>query len=137
MHQDMLFIEDIYEGLKTDVNAIGGRKVVGSQLWPDKPMDRAAEYLDNCLNRGRAEKLDLEQMLWICREARKKVGKSHAVKFICNDTGHDDPRTIEPADEAGELMRAFIASTEQNTRIMKRLEALTGSGLTDLVRNRK
>ncbi|MFK5950901.1 MAG: hypothetical protein QM500_19285, partial [Methylococcales bacterium] len=71
MEQLALYHEDIYEAIRTAIQALGGAKKVGSSLWPDKSPDKAGELLNNCLNVTRNEKLDPEQVLFISRESRK------------------------------------------------------------------
>lgn len=123
MQQEPLFHEDIYEAIRTAVQALGGMKRVGSSLKPDLPADKAGEWLANCLNRTRQEKLDAEQIQFISRDARKTGCHAIAV-FQNSDAGYMQPVPVEPEDEAAELKRQFIASVKQQGALVKRLEKL-------------
>lgn len=123
MGQQSLFYEDIFEALRTDVMALGGSKRVGAMLWPEKTVDKAAELLSNCLNRDRAEKLDLEQTLLIKRAA-KEVGSYATLFFECDDAGFTRPHPIEPEDEAAKLQREFIEAAKGMERLAGRIERL-------------
>ena len=98
-------------------------KKVGSALWPDKPLEKAAENLANCLNRCRPEKLDPEQVAFIIREARKQ-GCFHTLTFISQDAGFMLPQPVEPEDEKAQLQREFIGAAKLIERIGARLEQL-------------
>lgn len=126
MNQQPLFHEDIFEALKTDVQAIGGSKKVGHMLWPVKSPEKAAEHLNNCLSVIRSEKLDGEQILFIKREA-KKVGSFATIFFECEDVGMTKPAPIEPQDERAALQTKFIEATKHLDTLYKRLERLQGA----------
>ncbi len=57
MNQPMLWHEDIYEALGTDIQALGGRKKVGTLLWPEMTPQAAGDKLSRALNTEHAEKL--------------------------------------------------------------------------------
>lgn len=121
--QHRLFHEDIYEALKTDVQACGGAKKVGSALFPEKAADKAGELLNNCLNSDRPEKLSVEQVILL-----KKIAKQHGsfatVFFECDEIGLSHPTPIEPEDEKARLQREFIASVQMLEKIRGRMAAL-------------
>jgi len=123
MTQQALFYEDVYEALRVDIMALGGSKKVGSMLWPEKSIDKAAELLNNCLNRDRPEKFDLEQTLLIKRAA-KEVGSYATLFFECDDAGFTRPHPIEPEDEAAKLQREFIGSVKRMEQLATRIEKL-------------
>ncbi len=123
MEQEALFLEDELEALKVDIARLGGMKVVGYQLWPDKSPDKAGEYLSACLNRDRREKLDYSQVIWIKREARK-VGSFAAQRYENQVCGFAEPVPVEPEDEAARLMREFCAAKDQMARMLGRMERL-------------
>lgn len=123
MGQQSLFYEDIFEALRTDVMALGGAKKVGAMLWPEKTADKAGELLNNCLNRDRAEKLDLEQTLLIKRAA-KSVGSYATLFFECDDAGFTRPHPVEPEDEAAKLQREFIEAAKRMEQMTARIERL-------------
>ena len=123
MEQSTLFHEDIYEALRADVQAIGGSKAVGNMFWPEKPVDKAGENLNNCLNTTRNEKLDAEQVMLIIREA-KKVTSFCTVTFQNQNTGFAPPQPIEPEDEAAQLQREFINAKNDLGVMLKKMERL-------------
>lgn len=118
-----LFPEDIYDALRHVVAKLGGAKKVGSNLWPHKPPQQAGEYLLSCLNSGRNEKLELGEILWMLREARK-AGYHGALHFICEDAGYDVPRPVNKEQRKAELMEKFTNSVESLEQIKKELKLL-------------
>jgi len=124
MHQDSLFHEDIFDAVKTDVMAIGGAKKVGAMLWPEKSADKAGEHLSNCLNRLRAEKLDIEQVMFIARQARE-VGSHATMTFFASDCGFSVPQPVDPADERAELQRQVVAAAADFKTLVARLERVS------------
>lgn len=125
LNQPALFCDTISEALKEAVKALGGAKIVGGQLRPEMLVDAAGRWLSDCLNPECRAKLDLDQALWLLREARK-VNYHGAMNFICADAGYSHPNPVEPEDEKAKLMRDFIEATKQQTRNVQRLEALHG-----------
>ena len=123
MDQEELFLEDEFEALKVDIARLGGMKVVGHALFPDKQPGKAGEYLGACLQHGRREKLDYSQILWIKVEARK-VGSYAAQLYENRLCGFADPVPVEPEDEAAALMRDFNNSVKMHRAILTRMERL-------------
>lgn len=72
MQAEMPFFETPEDALKACVQALGGAKVVGSRLFPDKAMENARDYLLACLNPDRPEKLGYSQVIWIFRASKEK-----------------------------------------------------------------
>lgn len=125
--QSTLFHETPYEALKDCVRALGGTKKVASMMRPEKTIDAAATWLNDCLNEGRRDKLDFDQVLWILLEA-KKIGCHSAMNYICNFAGYQ-AAPIEPQDEMAELQRNFIESTKHLSRMAERIEQLSAPAL--------
>lgn len=124
--QQPLFSDDIYSALRVCVAALGGNKKVGSELFPEKSIEKAAEHLSSCLSPERREKLDLDQFLWILRKARA-VNCHAALYFICDDANYERPRTIEPEEELADLQRQLTATAQNLSEIMSRFERTTES----------
>lgn len=122
MTQQPLFCEDIYEALRTVGQAYGGSKKLGSLLWPDKPIDKAAELWANCLNRARPEKLDPEQVLLVLKIGRE-INCHAGIDFICKQTNYKY-EAFEPEDEKAKLSRELIQLFKQLKPKLKRLEQL-------------
>ena len=122
MTQQPLFCEDIYEALRTIGQMYGGSKKIGGYLWPDKPIDKAAQLWTDCLNRTRPEKLDPEQVLAVLKIGRQ-IGTHTGVHFIAEQCGYRfEP--VEPEDERAALMRKFNESVKLQASIVTRLENL-------------
>lgn len=116
------------------VKALGGSKVVGPMLWPEKMADAAQRLLLDCLNPDRPAHLTPEQMLLLLRKARQ-AGHHGTVEWLMGDLGYTKPVPIAPRDEAAELQRQFIAATEQMAQMMTRMQALQESQTNPRVRS--
>lgn len=121
--QQELFHESLHDALKAVVAALGGLKVVGIQLWPEKPVDEAARYLADCLNPDRPHGLHPEKLLLLLRLAHAR-GVHTGFTWISREVGYADPTPIEPEDELAELQRQFIRSVESLDGLMKRAERI-------------
>jgi len=123
MNQAELFHEDAYDALRTDIAFLGGNKTVGAMLWPKMSPDKAGEKLASCLNRGRPEKLDYEEVLFIQREAAR-VGSLASLTFSADFTSIHRPVVIQPEDERAKLQKDYIAAVQTISQIAKRLERI-------------
>lgn len=119
--QSALFHDSLQDAIAAVVAALGGAKAVGAQLWPEKAADEAGRLLRHCLNAERAEKLSLEQLVWLLREARKR-GAHDAMHFLARECGYQDPAPVEPADERAALMRQLVDAQAALQALAKRLE---------------
>jgi hypothetical protein len=123
MNQPSLFHEDIWQALSDCVRALGGAKKVGAKLRPEiDPLD-AGRWLLDCLNSARKEKLCLEQVLLILREARA-ISCHAGMAFIAKDAGYTEPQPAEPEDEYAQLQRVFSESVKAQGSIVARMEML-------------
>ena len=127
MDQSSLFIEDEFEALKVDIGRLGGAKVVGNQLWPDKSVTGAAEYLGACLNRDRREKLDYSQIIWIKAEAAK-VNSFAAQQYENQQIGIKPPEAVNPVSEAARLKKELIETGKNFERMFADLKRLALPG---------
>lgn len=85
---------------------------------------KAGERLACCLNPDRAEKLDLDQVLLVLREAR--VAGCHAgLYFMCDDANYERPRPVEPEEELADLQRQLTATANNLSELMARFEKAT------------
>jgi len=71
MQSEMPFYECAEAALTASVQAVGGAKVVGSLLWPDKSVEQAHKLLLDCLNSDRLEKLSYSQIIMVFRIAKE------------------------------------------------------------------
>lgn len=123
--QQSLWHEDIYEALGTDIQALGGNKVVGPMLWSQMPPDKAGERLSSCLNRTRAEKLDPEQVLLIMRKARE-VGSFATMWFSAQACNFEKPEPVDPESELAKRQREFIEASKSLQHMLADIERLSG-----------
>jgi hypothetical protein len=121
--QPGLFHEDIWQALGDCVRVLGGNKKVDSLLRPEMDAQEAGRWLANCMNHVRPEKLCIEQVQWILREARK-AGCHAGMTFLTRDAGYADPQPIEPEDERAALQREYSASVKTLAAIVARMERL-------------
>jgi hypothetical protein len=121
MTQQSLFHEDIWQALRDCVSALGGSKKVRVLLRPELDAQTAGRWLLDCLNPERKEKLCVEQVLLILREARK-VSCHAGIAFINRDAGYSDPQPIEPEDERAALQREFVEMGKTMQGLFARME---------------
>lgn len=131
MDQAGLFYDSYLDALRDDVLALGGPKVVGKMLFPEKELEPARNALNDCLNSTRRERLSDEQERLIIRKAREARGFSAALYFLCDDAGFERPKAINPEDEKAKLMREFNEGVKRLGDIAQRLEIHHQSPITD------
>lgn len=124
-HTSPLFVDTIEDALREAVKGMGGAKSVGARMRPEKLSIDAGMWLSDCLNVDKRDKLSLEQVMWIVREARQ-AGCHIAMHFICESAGYEAAKPVEPEDEKAKLMRDFIEATKQQTRNVEKMEQLAG-----------
>lgn len=125
MHQLPLIPQDIYEAVEACVVALGGRQTVGHMIWPDldDPVE-AGKKLGRCLNQSHAEKLSVDQLIFIMKQARQ-VNCHVAMDYISNKCNYKyEP--VEPEDERAKLQREHIAAINLLSEITKKMEGLKG-----------
>lgn len=127
-HQEALFYESLEEALRDVVRALGGNKVVGPALRPDKTPDTAANWLRDCLNGDRRETLHPGHVMWLLREGRQKSCHA-AINYINRECGYEDARPVEPSDELAGLQRQFIDASHAMQKMAERIESLTQPAL--------
>ncbi len=114
--------DDSYEAMRILIMRLGGPKKMGKKLWPEKPMEAAAILLNNCLNRERPEKLDLDQIDFLIGEGRKVgchiVMQCFAVRHAYRVTA------IELEDERIRLQREFIETGRRMEALISQLNEL-------------
>ncbi len=113
-------IVDVNDALKEAVRALGGNKKVGSLLRPELPMEQATNWLRDCLNPERREKLSPEQAILILRLARQ-AGYHAAMTFIAGDIGYE-ARPVDLADRVAELQRSFVEAVDRLEQIQSQLQ---------------
>jgi hypothetical protein len=120
--QNRLFYDDANDALRTVIQAMGGTKVVGCKLWPDKAPDAAARHLADCLNHAKAEKLSPDQLLLILRMGHG-IGCHAGMQYLAQEAGYD-VRPITPETERDRLADAVLEATralKRATEIAERM----------------
>lgn len=105
------------------VRRLGGSKMVGPMLWPEKMADAAQRALLDCLNPERPAHLTPEHLALLLRKGRQ-AGHHEALGWLLAQLGYAAPVPLAPRDEEAELQRQFIAATEQMATMMARMQAL-------------
>lgn len=123
MSQPVLFVTDIYDALGDIVRALGGPKAVGEVLKPHKPIDEAAGWVKDCLNRTRREKFSPDQVLWLMARGRE-AGCHSAITFICEQCGYEIPAPKEPETELAKLLREYITLEGKRQVMQPKIEEL-------------
>lgn len=119
--QPSLFHETFQDALKDCVRALGGAKIVGHAMRPEKTIDDARKWLLNSLDDARAEKLSPDQVIWIMREARK-AGCHAGAAYVMRECGYAEPQPLEPEDERAALQREFVQQSKALHALMTRME---------------
>ena len=114
------FFEDLDDALREAVRQLGGHKKVGPQLRPELPLDQASNWLRDCLNTDRREKLSPQQLLLVMRLAAKQ-GYHGLMGFVAFDAGYEQPRPVTADDQAAELQRDFVAAVERLDQIQRQM----------------
>lgn len=115
-----MFVEDLSEAIRATVNALGGMKVVGVELRPEKSAVDAGKWLADCLNPAKRDRLDPEQLAFIRRKARA-AGCHILASFEMREAGYAEPVPIAPEDEAAQLQREFIGAVKALEQIQRKL----------------
>ena len=124
--------ESVNDALVSAVKALGGYKPIGAKLRPELPPDQAGNWLRDCLNAGKREKLSPEQFVLILRMARESSYHA-AMDFVAGDAGYK-ASAIDPEAQQSELQRQFIAAVTAVQHLGARIEA-NGSRLYSPLRS--
>lgn len=119
------FFEDLESALREAVRQLGGNKEVGRLLRPELPVEQAGNWLRDCLNPERREKLSPEQVLLLLRLARD-AGFHGAMGFLAFTAGYESPRPVDPNDQEAQLQSSFIDAVGKLEAIQKQLQRVQG-----------
>lgn len=121
-HQQIpLVVETLQEAKRAAVAALGGAKVVGPMLWPEKGPEESARLLLDCLNPDRPHRLDPERFVLLMRKARE-AGYHGLMEFTAESAGYTRPAPVEPEDEMAALQRDFLSGLGELKSIAARFE---------------
>lgn len=112
--------EDAFRSL---VDALGGFKKVGADLWPALPVDQSGRRLAQCLDPDRAEKLTLSEQGLLLRRGRM-AGIHTAAAFLLRDAGYAEPVPVDPETEKQRLQREYVQATRALLAMGQRIETL-------------
>lgn len=121
MNQQALWHDSPEEALRALIDALGGPKAVGHMLMPEKSMDDARRTVLKWCDAERHDKPSLDQLLLLMRKDRE-AGCHVFAAFLLSQAGYEEPRPVEPKDEAAELQRAFIRSVAEQKALLERLQ---------------
>jgi hypothetical protein len=111
---------DELAALAAQVHALGGNKLVGCQLWPDKTAESAQKLMSDCCNDSRSQRLSPSQLLMVMRLGRE--ADVHILpEYLLAHSGYERPIPVTPEDEEKELLHSM-------SQLMTRMEKLQAMG---------
>lgn len=100
--QDALFYDDFRGAVKHLVGALGGPKIVGGLLRSTWPVEKAAGWVNDCLNPNRDSKFDFEDLAALMKAARER--HIHCALWqLCDEAGYARPDIAAPLTDAQKL----------------------------------
>lgn len=135
MQQLELVHDDIWAALRGLVSACGGSKAVGVLIWPAKGVEKAANWLDDCLNADRQAKLCLEEFFELLRIGRK-LGFHHAKWFVDDVTFYERSSPSNPAERKAKLQEQFIAAANVMASLADEIKSCESLERTENLRMR-
>jgi len=126
----LVLFQDVNDALTAAIHAIGGFKKVGIALRPELEVrpQQAAQWLRDCLNQDKRERLHPDQVMHLLRMARE--GNYHAAKhWIDGQTGYSESTPLDPRDELAQLQGRFIEAVHMSRDIADKIERLARSPL--------
>lgn len=125
MQTDLPFYESPEDALRAAIQALGGSKVVGPMLWPDKGVDNASRQLLDCVNTNRHEKLEVTQIMRIFVLA-KDAGYHAPFEWFAGQVGYD-ARPVTKAEEVDRLTAVVEQSSKTLSAAVAALERIQRS----------
>lgn len=122
MQAELPFFETPEDAVRAAVQALGGSKKVGTLLWNDKGIDNASRLLLDCINPGRAEKLEMSQVMLILRLA-KDAGCHAPFTWMAAEIGYD-VKPITRGEEVDRLTTVVEQSTKTLAQALAALERI-------------
>jgi hypothetical protein len=126
----LALFQDMNDAITAAIHAIGGFKKVGATLRPElggRP-EAAAQWLRDCLNQEKRERLNPDQVLHLLRMARE--ANYHAAKhWIDGEVGYTAGAPLNPHDELAQLQRQYIECVHLSRDVADKIERLALSRL--------
>jgi hypothetical protein len=126
MEQARLIFEDLNDALGEVVRACGGAKAVAATLRPELPVEQAANWLRDCLNGNRRERLDPDQVLLLLRMGRA-VNCHAGMYFLAQEAGYQVPVPASPRDSTEQLMERALLLARESRHVAEALERVVRS----------
>lgn len=114
-----LWFDDIYSALRGFVSFSGGSKSIGPLVFPKKG-EKAAAWLDDCLNADRSAKLDPEELVHMLKLARER-GFHGVMQYIGNEADYN-VTSREPKDELAALYTQYVDCAKEMKKLHERIE---------------
>lgn len=133
MSGSLPLFSDWNEALDAVCQHLGGYKKVGVLLRPEleqKPL-AAAQWIRDCLNPEKAERMNPDQVFLLLRLAR--AGDYHAAKhWMDAELGYEQGRPLSPKDEAVHLTQHCATLARELRTSIERLERLSQAPLASV-----
>jgi len=113
-------VDDMLNGI---VVALGGPKKVGGLLWPELPVERAAQNVRDRLNADRRELFSPQQVLFLLKSARDQ-GYHAGMRWLSGECGYTGVKPAERDQQKADLQRQFVRAVDIVQRLGKQLEKL-------------
>lgn len=120
-----LIHESVSDAIRSAVAALGGPKRVSCLLRPSWEADRAQRWLNNALDTQRPEKLEVEDIIWILREA-KRIGFHQAMNYFAAECEYE-ARPVVPEEAEANLAKVIQQAADTMSKAMRQLEQLRPS----------
>lgn len=125
MNDDLALFADTNDALTAVVHALGGHKKVGILLRPELVGREAAasQWLRDCLNPDKRERLTPEQTLHLLRLARQ--ANYHAAKhWIDAEVGYEPSRPIDLDRQETQIVQVIANATDTLNAALSTLERI-------------
>lgn len=120
MTQQTLWHDTPEDALRALIDALGGPKKVGLELYPDRSMVESQRLLMKWCDPDRVEKPTLSQLLFLLKRGRQ-TGCHVLIGLLSEQSGYA-ATPIEPVDEMVELQKQFIKSVENQQKLLERIQ---------------
>lgn len=122
MQQRRMFYESVNDVLDATIKLLGGYKVVGAKLRGDKAPDQAAQWLRDCLNDERRERLDPDQVMSVVLMGRE-AGIHEYAEYIAATVGYAPPVPLTRDDIAQRTLAEGAQALQQIFAMMTAAKA--------------
>lgn len=134
--QDALFYDDFRGAMRHLIGALGGPKVVGGFLRSTWPVEKAAGWINDCLNPNRDSKFSFEDLAALFKLARER--HIHCAMWqLCDEAGYAHPEIATPLTETQKLAARRLKWAEEGKQIADDEAALERADALRDVRNVK